>query len=113
AAGQASGVLQLKLARLDSGLLATALLLVERDAGFLHQLLGQAQALAGEDEVRVLRRPRVMARLELGQERCEGVGFRTDRRTDAIPGHGFGQCALDRKSTRLNSSHVKISYAVF
>src|SRR5690606_40646294 len=29
-------------------------------------------------------------------------------------GHGVGQeIARDRKSTRLNSSHVKISYAVF
>src|SRR5690606_40576941 len=26
---------------------------------------------------------------------------------------GAGQIAIDRKSTRLNSSHVKISYAVF
>src|SRR5690606_40939784 len=29
-----------------------------------------------------------------------------------MPGQAFGQ-VLDRKSTRLNSSHVKISYAVF
>src|SRR5690606_41836978 len=30
-------------------------------------------------------------------------------------GHGIGQALIqrDRKSTRLNSSHVKISYAVF
>src|SRR5690606_40211344 len=28
-------------------------------------------------------------------------------------GEGLGQTAPDRKSTRLNSSHVKISYAVF
>src|SRR5207302_11096902 len=27
-------------------------------------------------------------------------------------GGEFGEAALDRKSTRLNSSHVKISYAV-
>src|SRR5690349_22834489 len=26
---------------------------------------------------------------------------------------GIGQCDQDRKSTRLNSSHVEISYAVF
>src|SRR5690606_39788033 len=34
------------------------------------------------------------------------------RRLRAAPGHP-GRCARDRKSTRLNSSHVKISYAVF
>src|SRR3989442_9314947 len=27
--------------------------------------------------------------------------------------HDIGPCPLDRKSTRLNSSHVRISYAVF
>src|SRR5690606_40750119 len=31
----------------------------------------------------------------------------------AIPAIAFMVFALDRKSTRLNSSHVKISYAVF
>src|SRR5690606_41508209 len=35
-----------------------------------------------------------------------GVGVET-------PGRAAAQAALDRKSTRLNSSHVKISYAVF
>src|SRR5690606_41585918 len=29
------------------------------------------------------------------------------------PRRGVGEALLDRKSTRLNSSHVKISYAVF
>src|SRR5438067_5628857 len=29
------------------------------------------------------------------------------------PGAGLGHAAKDRKSTRLNSSHVSISYAVF
>src|SRR5690606_40467065 len=29
------------------------------------------------------------------------------------PGERVGQRIVDRKSTRLNSSHVKISYAVF
>src|SRR5690606_40641270 len=40
---------------------------------------------------------------------------RVRRAIDAVTGTaliGFG-VALDRKSTRLNSSHVKISYAVF
>src|SRR4051812_49786486 len=27
--------------------------------------------------------------------------------------HGRGACDIDRKSTRLNSSHMSISYAVF
>src|SRR4051795_7368171 len=30
-----------------------------------------------------------------------------------MPSSGFQTCALDRKSTRLNSSHTLISYAVF
>src|SRR2546427_3445889 len=33
---------------------------------------------------------------------------------EAVPGRGGGgQATLDRKSTRLNSSHSQISYAVF
>src|SRR5271165_2527383 len=32
---------------------------------------------------------------------------------DRIRGPAVPQCLEDRKSTRLNSSHVKISYAVF
>src|SRR3712207_7160203 len=40
------------------------------------------------------------------------------RRGGKGPGQGLGDCAarlqrLDRKSTRLNSSHANISYAVF
>src|SRR3989442_9915226 len=37
------------------------------------------------------------------------------RRALAMDGRGFrlGPAAEDRKSTRLNSSHVRISYAVF
>src|SRR5690606_41701775 len=39
------------------------------------------------------------------------------RRVDGVPGRGLRTLAeaavADRKSTRLNSSHVKISYAVF
>src|SRR5690606_41946478 len=31
----------------------------------------------------------------------------------ALAGHGVAAAGADRKSTRLNSSHVKISYAVF
>src|SRR5438067_4724657 len=32
---------------------------------------------------------------------------------EVAPGHSFACGARDRKSTRLNSSHVSISYAVF
>src|SRR5690606_41940607 len=47
-----------------------------------------------------------------GQRRCARGGPRT------VPAHtrragGDGSRRADRKSTRLNSSHVKISYAVF
>src|SRR5207249_9666525 len=53
-----------------------------------------------------------------------GVAFRTTNRLSGIgvlhlkmsaTGTGQGQCHVqkDRKSTRLNSSHVSISYAVF
>src|SRR5436309_10319811 len=35
------------------------------------------------------------------------------RRRRRRPGPGVARCSRDRKSTRLNSSHVKISYAVF
>src|SRR5699024_11538190 len=35
-----------------------------------------------------------------------------DDRVDAGDGSSFGGCEEDRKSTRLNSSHVSISYAV-
>src|SRR6266496_6209645 len=38
----------------------------------------------------------------------DDVGLR-DLAGEPVPGHG----AADRKSTRLNSSHVEISYAVF
>src|SRR5207302_6275741 len=48
-------------------------------------------------------------------ELCEDAARRpADRRSGAHPGHPRVRGDLrDRKSTRLNSSHVKISYAVF
>src|SRR5690606_41555417 len=52
----------------------------------------------------------------VGGSRCghvvRRVGAGRDRAEQQIP-PGLGQRAIDRKSTRLNSSHVKISYAVF
>src|SRR5690606_42028645 len=42
-----------------------------------------------------------------------GGGERAAVRGRTGVGHGCGPSVGDRKSTRLNSSHVKISYAVF
>src|SRR3989442_4751017 len=39
--------------------------------------------------------------------------FFLDRTRLSGPGHGYARRVRDRKSTRLNSSHVRISYAVF
>src|SRR5690606_41421725 len=44
-----------------------------------------------------------------GVPQCLAVGVGPQRGTAPVGGVGVG----DRKSTRLNSSHVKISYAVF
>src|SRR5438034_8062271 len=49
------------------------------------------------------------AKLKVNQTLDAVVGGWTEARTEAIP---FGSL-LDRKSTRLNSSHTVISYAVF
>src|SRR5690606_29388812 len=43
----------------------------------------------------------------------QGLFDRAQDRLNALACSPFGQARLDRKSTRLNSSHVKISYAVF
>src|SRR3712207_7130990 len=54
---------------------------------------------------------------------CRGAGARRGgrpgrlgvlrRRRASVPGRGRRRGLLDRKSTRLNSSHANISYAVF
>src|SRR5690606_41062589 len=80
ATGQTPGVLQGELALLDGRLLAAALGFIQGHAGVLHQFPGELQALAGEDEVRVLCRALVVARLQFGQERLERVEFRANRR---------------------------------
>src|SRR5690349_21985877 len=52
-----------------------------------------------------------LARASLGErEENEGDDRRRDQRDDWRRAPGVGR---DRKSTRLNSSHVEISYAVF
>src|SRR5690554_7313573 len=52
----------------------------------------------------------VLDRVERVRALLEGASVGTDAIYDAI---GWDSLAPDRKSTRLNSSHVRISYAVF
>src|SRR5690606_41234344 len=70
------------------------------------------------------RRTQIAEQTQLGAD-LQQAAFGADGRIDGVP-LGATHCAeqdgvglaralqgLDRKSTRLNSSHVKISYAVF
>src|SRR3712207_8070039 len=71
----------------------------------LFRSLAEGAVHDGEDHVELLRRAR--ARLQFQERAARGV---------ADDGHGFVgffNFAGDRKSTRLNSSHANISYAVF
>src|SRR2546426_9102121 len=55
----------------------------------------------------------VVPRLDAGQQRLESVASQPlDVRLGEQP-HAALRAARDRKSTRLNSSHLVISYAVF
>src|SRR3989454_4517430 len=70
-----------------------------------------ARAARGSEEVRVeqvrlIQTPQGVARLG---ERVEHRG----RESERIEAEGVSRVRLDRKSTRLNSSHLVISYAVF
>src|SRR5690606_41420885 len=47
------------------------------------------------------------------EERVEGGDVREPHQEGRVPGRDGERRQQDRKSTRLNSSHVKISYAVF
>src|SRR5207302_7634993 len=69
--------------------------------------------LRNEPRAQMLRRRRVRAQ----RRRQGGPQRRMGRRSEAHESiqHWLcarGECLRDRKSTRLNSSHVKISYAV-
>src|SRR3712207_6977764 len=55
------------------------------------------------------RRRIVLAAVDLGRD-ADGTWRATADRVQAPSGLGY---AIDRKSTRLNSSHANISYAVF
>src|SRR5438067_9260973 len=50
---------------------------------------------------------------ERERARAGDEGQRIDAEAKERAADGFGVDPLDRKSTRLNSSHVSISYAVF
>src|SRR5439155_12659818 len=83
---------------------ADGVLLLEGDGGT--DLLDPVDvgAIHAIEEHAGVRRERLdVAPLALGEERVEGQGRLA----------GAGDAGEDRKSTRLNSSHVAISYAVF
>src|SRR5438309_8397969 len=50
---------------------------------------------------------------ELGDPKLGGLQFRAARKTRLGSDHAVDRSDRDRKSTRLNSSHSSISYAVF
>src|SRR5207249_5366617 len=85
------------------------------DLGLLHHCVDD---LGFADDVRVLTRPRGAWPPAL-EARLEGRPDPNLHRLDnlrpclphATPGALVKLCQLDRKSTRLNSSHVSISYA--
>src|SRR3712207_7861425 len=72
-----------------------------------HRRAGPAQR-GGPAEIRIGRLQR-LHRLGVGPEHEVGVGPHSGDVVEAP----HDDAALDRKSTRLNSSHANISYAVF
>src|SRR5690349_24008472 len=52
-------------------------------------------------------------RSALGSDFSEEIVISAGRPTLLMPANGQASIPADRKSTRLNSSHVEISYAVF
>src|SRR3712207_9101117 len=76
-----------------------------RSTLFPYTTLFRSQGVARGDHVhrrgRVVPRPAPAGRL------------RRERQSPAVPGDDAQGHRLDRKSTRLNSSHANISYAVF
>src|SRR5436309_1767249 len=90
---------------------------------FHQQHRAAALDLARDFSVHVCRHASDAARKNLAaftDEFFQEIGIlvidRFERDIDPTPWHGSigaTECGTDRKSTRLNSSHVKISYAVF
>src|SRR5207249_11175839 len=73
----------------------------------LHRLVGQRLVLHGEALDDLAQRPALEARRP---ERADEIANLAERALQQP--HGLPGALLDRKSTRLNSSHVSISYAV-
>src|SRR5690625_6211165 len=59
------------------------------------------------------RRPQALQAMGLGARAVLGQIDHMDRRRGTVVGPAAAGGQRDRKSTRLNSSHVAISYAVF
>src|SRR3712207_7897789 len=75
-----------------------------RSTLFPYTTLFRSEVVGGEQQVPV------------GRHRVEGDGVRAVRPRAQFVGrriHRVGETPEDRKSTRLNSSHANISYAVF
>src|SRR5690606_40286658 len=78
------------------------------------RLLARLRRRGFEDEVRRIRQAGIAAHVEVALHatlRGQAVVVPPHRVEDVLPEHAA--LPKDRKSTRLNSSHVKISYAVF
>src|SRR5256886_11207926 len=67
---------------------------------------GQGPAYRGSRELEMGRRSAERSRLRCGDEYSDAIEI-------GRFAHVQAGCAVDRKSTRLNSSHSQISYAVF
>src|SRR5690554_7743808 len=80
-----------------------------RDTEYPYRQDSDFQYLAGFPE------PEAVMALIPGREHGEYVRFcrEKDVERELWDGDHAGQTGADRKSTRLNSSHVRISYAVF
>src|SRR3712207_7586557 len=76
---------------------------------FRSAVVHEHQLVLGRDRARAVHEPAVQL--------AQAVAAAIDRDDDAQLGHcgllGTGSRYRDRKSTRLNSSHANISYAVF
>src|SRR3712207_217206 len=75
--------------------------------------LDEADDLADDLELFVGRRPDVLPALELGGSLGRISEEQVSNRLQLVLRYAQGVAKEDRKSTRLNSSHANISYAVF